>query len=123
MIYTAQLFIGECLYKTIAIEHPREQIVFHSPRRLDLIAHNPITPAVMRTDTMIFRIDRQIGHCLLRYVFDYATGQVRNYGDYIIEVFDEGFLEPDENVNLDKLKQKFRSREKMTELLLKYYRS
>lgn len=36
--------------------------------------------------------------------------------------FDVGFAEPDENVNLDKLKKKLRDNKEIKSLLLKYYR-
>jgi len=76
----------------------------------------------LRYSEMIFDYERTTGYRTLRYNCTTATGTtVAEQNHELFFEFEPD--EPDEKVNLDKLKGKLRSREDMTKLLLRYYRN
>ena len=125
MTYFAKLYIGGCLYKTIAIKEPRDYIVIHTCPPLRLTPELPDINTPIHSGKMVFRVDYEAKRKQyeIPYVFDVAYGSVRLSQYEVHEVFPAIDRAPDENVNLDKLKEKLRSREDMTKLLLRYYRN
>lgn len=73
------------------------------------------------SQNIIFRLHRRIDYDIYEYQYDHVETNDK-FRVSIQERF-EFLRESNEKVNLDKLKQRFRSKEKMTELLLQYYRS
>jgi hypothetical protein len=73
---------------------------------------------------MVFEKVRRVGFD--DYEYQYKEDYHRTNQQFVFTFSDRitgGFQEPDENVNLKKLKKKLRSKKKMKELLLKYFRS
>ena len=122
MNFTAELYIGECIYRTFVIEKYVEQIIIngYAHPRISVFGPSPVAPIDL--PKMIFGFKKQTGPNTLRFEFETATGRVNTFSR-IEEFFEFPPDEPDENVNLDILKNKFRSGEKITELLLNFYKT
>ena len=127
MGYVAKLYIGDCLYRTIALNEGevRDYIVLYVQRTLQLTAGEITPDTEMRCDQMVFRInlDRRREQYALHYDFDTVTGSLRLSEYEVHEVFPSSLNEPSKNVNLGKLKDKLRSKENMTKLLLRFFRA
>lgn len=73
---------------------------------------------------IIFRLWRKWNEELYDYLLDgLGDFPYRRFAASMRNVEDVGFREPDENVNLKKLRRKLRSKKKMKKLLLQYYRA
>ena len=70
---------------------------------------------------IIFRLQRRLSSYQYEYQYDHVQLNEK-FAVKINESF-EFLREPDSEINMAKLKAKFRNKEKMTELLLRYYRS
>ena len=131
-MYIAKLYVGDSLFRTETIERPGEYIRIYTilPLKNAFVrsVEEEFFPMTMNKAVMIFRLDHnasygQIYHSMpvFKYQFIYTEG-TEKFSCPMHSTLDIGF-EPNENVNLDNLKKKLRSREKMKELLLRYYRS
>jgi len=74
---------------------------------------------------MVFRINYEVREApyIIRYDFDAAVGSLRLSEYEVYEIMPTLLNEPDENVNLNKLKEKLRDNIKAKELLTRYYAS
>ena len=73
------------------------------------------------TQHIIFRLHRRLDYN--KYEYQYMHNETNEKFAVQIRENIELLMEPTEIINLDKLKSKFRSKEKMTKLLLRYYRN
>ena len=72
----------------------------------------------------IFRKWRRLGTRTYAYLLEGLSDfPSRRYAASMPNIEDVGFREPNKNVNLHKLRRKLRSKKKMKELLLRYFRS
>lgn len=127
----AILMVGDRLVGIQEITEPLSHIRFHVAMMAEPITimtdDDSSTTAAFSPSSnilnqrIIFQLHRRIGYDQYEYQYAHVEGN-RHYSVSIRESI-ESLRESDENVNLNNLKTRFRSREKMTELLLRYYRS
>ena len=124
MTYIAELYIGGCLYKTISLKEPRDYIVIYTSQPLRVTEEIDMSQPV-EMGKMVFRVDYESRRkqYIIPYVFDAAYGSIKLSQYEVHEVFPAIDREPDENVNLDKLKQRLRSKEDMSKLLTIFLRN
>ena len=73
---------------------------------------------------IIFRRWRQTGPEQFDYLLECLSDfPYKRYESSMPDIIDVGFAEPDGKVNMNRIKRKLRSKKKMKELLLRYYRS
>jgi len=128
-MFTALLYIGDCLYETRAIPVVRDNIAINLAHEISLTPNDPESFDRVSTRnqipicTMTFRIDResQKESRVIPYRFDGATGTLRVREFEFYEVLPEVLDEPTESVNLDGLKAKVKSGADLKKMLLNYY--
>lgn len=125
----AVLMVGDRLVGIFEAVEPQARLRFcvsMMAEPLSVTTNENITATFSSSSTIfnqiiIFSLHRRIGYDTYEYQYEHVETNEK-FRITIQESF-EFLRESNEKINLDKLKQKFRSREKMTELLLKYYRS
>jgi len=124
----AILLIGDRLVNIFKTEQPLEYLRFYvsmmaqpidftSTANFDVSA----TASTVFCQNIIFRLSRRIGYN--RYEYQYDHVETNEKFRVSIQENVQFLREPNEKINLNILRQRFRSKEKMTELLLRYYRS
>ncbi len=124
--YIAELYIGECLYKTLQLEKYRRYIVIQafssSDFRIVGRAGPTDMPLAIAATRMIFceAPERRRKEFVMPYVFEAAHGNISMREFEVHEVLPEIQNEPNEKVNLDKLKEKCKNGADLKKMIANY---
>jgi hypothetical protein len=122
-MYIAELsFDGINSFRRETIDRPMQYIRVYTAKPMigiNYFEEGNITPSLVPYTIIVFQRKEQISHDTFRYVFSHNEERVN---DMEYDSLNLDFQEPDENVNLDKLKIKMKGGEKAKRILLKYLR-
>ena len=121
-------------YLRVKADHPfeDERVIVESDIDCNTVYHESstnsttfFTPLIRnRMPHLIFRLWRKIDNMTCMYLLEGLSDFKKiSYVGSMPSMIDIGFQEPDENVSMSKIKKRLRSKKKMKDLLLRYYRS
>jgi len=124
---TAVLKLGDAILKIEQYDAPRDNLRYLV--QSSYLRQDAWSPTITDLDyqkffiqEMIFKLDKMVGCDVYEYQYVGVYAPKNQKFIFRIDNFFTGdFQEPDENVNLGKLKKKLRNKKKMRDLLIRYY--